>query len=264
MNLINRIDNYLVKSRKEYKRERHYPSDISACVRQLFYKWKNEKPTNPIDATGYWKMGMGNKIHDLVNEFLDSEGMEIINEIANRKKLDFLKHEISYRIDNLFIDEDGELSIIEIKTTYGNGVKWIKDSGMPKESDLMQVMCYMYLEKIPRAYLLYVGRDNAYRCQFKIDIRGDRLCANGRGVHIKFRDIFNKLILLERHLEDNSIPDRCYRAVVKNGDIKDKIQYKKEIYKTDWQCSYCQWKDTCWEECMSDKDNIYYDGKVIE
>ena len=51
INLITQIDNYLLD--KEHKlREAHYPSDISDCMRKLYYKWTQEPESNPITASG--------------------------------------------------------------------------------------------------------------------------------------------------------------------------------------------------------------------
>jgi hypothetical protein len=246
MNLIDKIDSYLIE-RERKKRVSHYPSDASKCLRQLYYKWTDEKESNPIEAGGYWKMSMGNKIHDLINEFLENAGLEIVNEISVKKEIEGLKYPISGRIDNIFIDEDSTMSGIEIKSTYGAGVRAIKNKGL-KESDIFQVLIYMSLSEIKRFYVLYIGRDDGYRVQFVIDIRNDLFCVDGKPIIITFKDIVFRLKLLELAIERREIPDREFKAAIKNGEIKDKFQKDKVIYKTDWQCSYCSYKNKCWKD----------------
>ena len=239
MNLIDKIDKYLCESGSR-PRERHYPSDVSSCLRKLYYKWNSVGESNPTDAGGFWKMRMGDSLHTMIFEFLKDAGLEIQNEVANRKQIEGLKHELSYRIDNLFVDEDGETSGIEIKTSYGRGIVAIQKSQAPKESDLNQICLYMNLEKIPKFYLLYLGRDNGYRTQFLIDYREGKLCANGKVTGVEYDTLIDRLALLEFHLENGKLPHREYMVAIKNGEIRDKYQADKVMYKTDWQCSYCK------------------------
>jgi hypothetical protein len=256
MNLINDIDNFLVEKNTR-KRESHYPSDISSCMRKLYYKWKDEEESNPTDAGGYWKMSMGNAIHDLINEFLEKAGFDIMNEISNKKEVPGLKHPISYRIDNIFMEKE-KLSIIEIKSSYGAGIKNIQREGKPRESDLFQVMLYMFLENIDKAYLLYIGRDNGYRTQFQIDYIQDAIFVNGYKTSYNYNYLIDRLKLVEYYIEKNKLPERDYQVAIKQGEIKDKFQKDKVIYKTDWQCSYCQYCDKCWESDLikyKDSDN---------
>ena len=238
MNLIDQIDNYLIK--KEYhKREAYYPSEVNKCIRQLYYKWTETKESNPITSGALWKMRIGNAIHDMIHEYLLASGMEIVPEVSFKKNIG-LKYPISGRIDDLFIDKDGELAGIEAKTSYGRGIVEIQKSNKPKQDDLNRVIVYMACNlEIKRFYIIYFGRDNAYRTQFIIE-RYDKL-----------EDDFNKLIQrfddLEEALKCKVIPFREFKVAIKNGEIKDKFQKDKIEYKSDWQCRYCQFMNYCWE-----------------
>lgn len=247
MNLIDRIDQFLLKQ-TEKERESYYPSEISKCTRQLYYKWIKQPPSNEMEAGAYWKMQMGNKIHDLIHDFLNDTGLEIIPEISFKKDVD-LNYPISGRIDNLFIDEDSKLAGIEVKTSYGAGIKRLQTAQNPRSEDLMQVIVYMgCIPEIDRFYLLYVGRDNAYRTQFVIE------------KETKTPWTFDKLLNKFRELEDcvftMRLPEREYDVAIKNGEIKKKFQANGVIYTSDWQCMYCRYRDFCWEdEIWEDKTN---------
>lgn len=131
MNLIDKIDNYLIQ--KEYhKRESYYPSEVNKCIRQLYYRWTEQKESNPITAGAIWKMRIGDSIHDMIHDYLKNSGLEIVPEVSFKKDIG-LKYPLSGRIDDLFIDEDGELAGIEAKTSYGQGIINIQKSGHAKE-----------------------------------------------------------------------------------------------------------------------------------
>lgn len=263
MNLINQIDNYLIKKEKSRPRERHYPSDVNACMRQLYWKWTDQPKTNPIDASGLWKMNMGNAIHDLIYEFLEDAEFDIIAEVGGVVEIPELKYPISYRVDYMFIEKDtGNEAIIEAKTSYGRGIKAIQISEKPKEQDLAQVVLYIYLTKIKKCYFLYVGRDNSYRTQFVAEEMNGQIYVDGVLSEVTATLLIQRLMVLEEYLAGDVLPDRDYMAAIKNGEIKDKFQKNNKQYKTDWQCSYCQWKDRCWEEeleecSMSDNSHMF-------
>ena len=237
-NLINSIDNYLL-AEEGHKRTAHYASDVSACLRQLFFKWTEARVSNPIEAGALWKMNFGNAIHDLVATFLDKAGHDVITEVPDRVSIDGLKYPISFRIDNIFIDDDTQMAGIEVKTSFGRGIVEIQKSGSPRDSDVNQVVVYMRaVPDIKRFYILYFGRDNGYRCQFIV---------NRDVVEKVWPTLQSRLESLEVALESNLTPPRDYRAAIKHGERRKMFQKNNVKYKSDWQCDYCKWADMCWE-----------------
>ena len=196
MNLIDQIDNYLIK--KEYhKRNAYYPSEVNKCLRQLYYKWTEEPESNPITPGALWKMRIGDAIHNMIHDYLLESGMEIVPEVSFKKDIN-LKYPISGRIDDLFIDKDGELSGIEAKTSYGRGIVNIQKSRNPKQDDLNQVIVYLYCNpSIKRFYMIYFGRDNAYRTQFIIE-RYDKL-------EHDFNNLIQRFYNLEGHIVEEEV-----------------------------------------------------------
>jgi len=250
MNLIDKVDNLLLE-KEGRKRTSHYPSDITACNRQLYYKWVSMPKSNPMEAGAIWKMEFGNAIHELFGKWLQGLNISVETEVPIKQQIGQLKYPISGRIDNIFIDPDtGDKCGIEVKTSFGRGIKQIQKLQQPKEEHLWQVAIYLNLtDDIKRFYLVYIGRDNSYRTQFEIteyDKTHLKIMTGGRLWGYDFQTIILKLSQLENCIEEIILPDRSYQAAIKNGEIKGKFQYQNQQYKSDWQCVYCQWRNLCW------------------
>lgn len=279
LNLINEIDKYLME---EVTRERkgHYPSDVLSCRRQLFYKWKCIPQTDPPTPGSLLKMKMGDIIHAWVTDILSKCGFDLAveNEDNDGKTKKFkdhrLKKSIRYRTDAIFYDDEGVRSLIEIKSSYGPGIKEIQLNG-PKDSQFAQVLLYMMVEQVQRVYMVFIGRDNGYRTQhiqeadiidsifvpgdYYIDnVRIDGIPAEGNPryemkykgelVPITYDNMVLKFKEIETWIDGNELPPRDYMAAIKNGEVQRKYQYQKKLYSSDWQCSYCYWKSKCWAE----------------
>lgn len=261
MNLIDAIDRYLLTYERR-PRLHHYASDVLSCKRKLWYKWMDAEESNPIRAGVMWKMRIGDSLHEMITGFLRDAGFELVPEVADKKNIIGLLYPISYRVDLLFRDEDGVIAGVDYKTSYGRGITEMQKSGMPKDEHLAQIIVYMECAEIERFYLLYLGRDNAYRTQFVIDWRGDRLCCNGSPIpeSLHFDALINRLAALECALAANLLPSRDYLVAIKNGEIRDKFQHENVEYKSAWQCRYCVFKDNCWRDVVAQ----YRDGNNAE
>lgn len=248
MNFIDKIDTYLL-SRESKKRDVHYVSDVSDCVRKLYYKWTDHPVSNPIEAGALLKMRMGDSVHDLVHEVLSASGCDVIPEMSVRKNYPGLKYPVSMRCDNLFSEKGSqEIEVIEVKSSYGAGIVRIQKSGMPKKEHLAQVCFYGDGFEARKGYLLYIGRDNAYRCQFDTVYEDGAIFLRGRNKPIiQLYELIGKLSFIEDSLEAEVLPNREYWAAIKNGEIRDLFQKDNVKYKSDWQCLYCQYRSACWE-----------------
>jgi len=261
--IINTIDEHLLQQENRV-RERHYPSDVTKCLRQLFYNWTGEEKSNPIEAGALWKMKAGDALHEMIIDIMQESGYDIISEVAGKQSIDGLRHVLSYRIDGLFakgIDTIG----IEIKTSFGRGIKEIQKTQQPKDNDIAQVVMYMELADIKEYHLVYFGRDNAYRTEFLFQMKDDGIYYNGKKSSITFDGLIQRLVILEKHIKDNEIPSREYKVAIKNGEIKEKFQKNKVEYKSDWQCRYCQWRDRCWKQYveLSKQTGQSFHGKEL-
>jgi hypothetical protein len=259
------------------KKDGHWPSEITACPRQIVYRWRGIGESNPIDATGWWRIQLGNSIHELCQTTLEriEQDPEMLKEIgwpgfhvetevrSGKIPVPTLKYPISYRLDNRFVDDDGVKAIAEYKTAFGMAVRKIKEEG-PKDAALAQVIAYLKLstdigEPITRAYIMYVSRDNADRVLFILDMveKGfvlSRLFPNGDLSEMRrfpmtvWDNAVAKLKYIEDCVEAGTLPDRPYLVAIKNNEIKDKFTKDKKEYKSDWHCMYCSYLEKCWGE----------------
>lgn len=276
-NLINLIEKAFSYGQGK-KKDAHWASEITACPRQLVYRWAGVGESNPIDASGWWRIHLGNAIHSLCQDTLAriEQDPEMLKEIgwpgyhieaevrSGKLAVEGLKFPISYRMDNLFVDDDGKLAIAEYKSTFGFGVKAIKEEG-PKDAALMQTIVYLVLSSmigapINRGYIMYVSRDNADRVLFILDViekKGfilSRMFPNGdlnemRKIPASVWDkAKEKLRFVETCVENQTLPDRPYLVAIKNGEVKNKFTKDKIEYKSDWHCMYCSYLTKCWGE----------------
>jgi hypothetical protein len=248
MNLIDSIDRYLL-SREDRKRKSHYASDITACRRQLYWKWTGEEKTNPPDAGAFWKMKMGEEAEQIIYDWAEwaveqGEIQSYDTQVHYRVQPEGFAHPIGMRFDLVI---DGSVGV-EIKTSFGQGIKAIQKTGSPKNEHLYQVAAYIKLTPVKNFKMIYFGRDNSYRTEFDITDHERGLLVKGQLIELDINDVLARLIDVELALQLGRLPDRDFQVAIKNGEIRDKFQADGDIYKSDWQCRYCDWKDKCWAD----------------
>lgn len=260
-NLINEMDK-VISSDTPHKRTGHYPSDVLNCSRAIIYSWKNLSPSDPISFGGFYKMRIGDCIHDMLTDIIIKTATleNIETEVEIKIQPPRLSYEIRGRLDMIF-DYEGEKIGAEIKTSYGRGIVEIMKTGRPKEEHVAQCICYMEMTGINKFILLYLGRDNAYRTQFLVHKHNDKYYCNGLELKITFNRILDKLYYIEKHLNDDTIPDREYNVCIRNFEIVQKYIEKGMNYNTSWQCSYCKYKSYCWQTKTSMSGKHYHQGE---
>lgn len=273
--LIDQLDQYLLDRPKRDQKQRWYPTDMLKCGRQLFYKKTIEKPSNPIEAGALWKMEAGNALHDMIVGFIrEAIDPDVEEEVEFLGPLDGLPGEeaadpaapwiISGRVDAVFT-QNGKKTAAEIKTSYGQGIKRIQQLGQPKKDHLAQAICYLELTDIEEIWLLYFGRDNGYRTVFKIRLNApERPVCEHNGVEtyidqsLYFDSLMARLRPIEAMIKAGEMPDRDFQAAIVKGEVKDKFVRQGKTFKSDWQCSYCDFQSLCWIDEMlkhADGDN---------
>jgi hypothetical protein len=134
-----------------------------------------------------------------------------------------------------------------MKSTYGAGTRYVEKDG-PKAEHVAQVALYTYFSPIKRFLLYYVSRDDGYDCVFSIVRTEDQFRVNGTSSDDPVPAILARWAYVEEAVALHSIPRRDHRAAIKDGVIRDYYQCNNVKYKTDWQCSYCAYKTTCWKK----------------
>jgi hypothetical protein len=231
------------------------PSYFNKCIRQLWYKKSNTPASNPLESHSYIKFELGHATHEKIQNVLKEMGLWVRGETFQEKH--FLGFKWVYRIDGEIKDKNGNRYIMEIKSIYASGY-----TAKEKEADAdheLQLYFYMLLENIDRGIILYIGRDNGRMIEYHYT---KETLQHKYGPYIQERQ--QKLHRLFQLLETKELPEREYNAVFKNvgNELSDSFQKDNLKYKTDWQCSYCQWKGLCWDDVIQGMKEykFYYNG----
>lgn len=267
LNLIDSLYRYFEeqeKVREPQDKITFAPSYLNACGRQIFYKKTGQTPTNPPDLPARFKMHFGTLMHTEIQRMLSEIGhLESFEEFRTTEYEGLV---FNYFYDGI-LNVEGERHIMEIKTIYGAGFDAIKEN--PKEDHLIQAVSYMVFEKIPRAVILYIGRDNGYMVQHHLRAENKTLFVNDKDTNYLrlWKDKIQKMKELVLMIEAGVLPERDFQIVLKNskGIITDNFQYKNEKYKSDWNCNYCSFKDLCWQKEFEQikNHNFYIGGQFI-
>lgn len=271
MKILNSFDEWLV-SKDQWPKQSHYASQINACMRQQYYDWVGAEKTNIPTPGNYLKMEMGKAIESVFEKWIIwaikkksvISGKYIIvgynNQWKEKYSIDGLKYPITCKIDFILEIETSKkerhLVGVEVKSSFGQGIKNIYRTQEPKIDYLYQIYCYTALTPFKTFIHPYFGRDNGYRTEFFIKGYDYYLNVYGAWGAKKYDFDFNKLIAKLKHIElsieKKILPARDYKAAIKNGEVKDKYQHHGIMYKSDWQCMYCDYRDLCWKkECMT-------------
>lgn len=259
------------EQREERERSRsHYPSGLCAvkkdgsfigkCRRALYYELTLAPRTDPIEPVALFKMDLGNVVHDFADavvnkrllqtgsppEAFDDAEKSIGREIAVKWEEKGLLYPVSGRLDKRFRWDDKNVAT-EWKSTYGRGIDGIKRDG-PREDAVLQVTAYLRQKVAPvQEYVLsYIAMDSGYVYSF-----GMTMIPKTGQVKVVFlnsgsetvspwtwADIKRALATVEEAVEQESLPERDYHAVVREGRLDDR--------KSHWRCRYCGYRSLCW------------------
>jgi len=256
VNILNRFDAYLTRP-YERKRRSHHPSDVTSCLRQLAYKWNNVPESDPPTAGNIIKMKFGALAEDeLLLPWLKWEKEQgNIKSLVTQEEVTGQEPDLEYNIhgyeDFRIVTNDNEKIGIECKSSFGRGIVNIQKTGEPKPEHLMQVYLYLRYGTAERYYLVYIGRDNGYRCQFDIRKHEAGLTYDGKLMEIDHNKLISRLAMAEATIGETVLPDREYVAAIRDGEFVDKFQRNKVEYKQNWQCGYCNWRSECWKEQLA-------------
>lgn len=270
MNIINSFDDFLLQSETREKRT-HNPSDLTACLRQLYYKWNGVEKSNPPTAGNIIKMQFGNLAEELLVPWLDNEvhkghiqGYEQQVEVwSNEPDLEIQLH--GYQ-DFVLTRPDGVKVGLECKSSFGQGIKYIQSTGKPKPEHLVQCYAYMKYGEPKEYWLFYIGRDNGYRTCFYLRYNNGAMSCDGEPVDIDWDYYIGRMQLSESTIDGEFPPGREFKAAIKDGEVRAKFQRNNKEYKSDWQCNYCDWRDKCWQPLIDNSKNgtMYYGEEVVE
>lgn len=286
MKLLQATENYLISKVRlpVLKEEFFYPTEasvelpatakdpakvIGTCMRAAWYRYMGEFKGQAFSAYTHWIFLTGKSVEEGLTENWKQMGIWVDNNIKFRSK----EHHVSGEIDCVVRDPaTGDLILVEAKTYYGyeatkeicgNPKKGIP--GQPKDSNLLQILIYLYLHKhiFTRGKLLYIDKVCQNNAEFDIQLSEE----NGRTypvvngiVQRRFavEDIFARYNKLSLYVSEKEIPARDFEleySAQKISDLWDKKEIAKtryEAWKTkgtpigDWNCRYCRYKEECY------------------
>lgn len=224
------------------------PSSFSACRKQIYLKKRNVKPSDPIDTVALLKMRFGTVLHTEIENIVKKLG--ILIESEKLKTAVFNGLNFRYKTDGKIV-LNKQRTIMEIKTTSSGALRVVRDEA--KGTDVVQMVLYMIFENIANGVLLYVGRDSALIEEYAV-AKGDHLYL---AAIAEIERKIQELKRLEVQIKTGVIPERDCQIVMKNtnGFVSEKFQKDKVIHKSDFQCSYCQWKSLCWRSELEEIKN---------
>lgn len=257
----------------------HYPSSASCvikneyneevvvgkCLRDAYWKAKSVKPSNPMTARGARICAYGKAIERFEIEQYKQIGIWRGN---NVKFID-PRYAISGESDCIIFDKDIKgLRGVEVKSGYdykfrsevlGTPTK----TGKPKYEHVLQTMFYIDYFKIP-FNLVYIDRGNAARGEYEITLNSDGTPnINGQKLNngLSIPRCMSRFKQLDEHLTDGTIPRRDFQLKYSKDKLdilnntrrlrkiqKEEFEKNKDLDLGDWQCSYCDYKDYCWNK----------------
>jgi hypothetical protein len=260
MKFLSQIDSHV--SEREYekmnkrKRTSHHPSGISKCLRRQFYEWKQETVTNYTDTVAVYRMALGTMIHTLFSNAI--EGMHFDSIEVEKELLDFydgLDYPFHGYID-IYVKENMATYAIEVKSSFGYFIKEIKDNNAPRPDDVIQTLIYQVMdESIQQSSLIYLARDTFYRTEFVFP-RDEHMLS------LIKQAMISRASALEHAVTHNILPDREYNVALSNGEVKERFQRNKVVYKSDWQCRLCPFVSKCYAEEI--RKGVDFMGEVVQ
>lgn len=195
------------KKDEEYKKKprsgKWNPGKLGRCYRHQFYNRKNEPKSNPPDDKTLMLFRLGTMIHEDIQGLLPEDKVEV---------------EVTKDDLHGFVDYVGEDFVVDFKSAGQWAFKKVSKAGYKPEENmvnLFQVVAYAYLLGLPKAFLVYVSKDNYQMVEFEIKVKHweDELEA--------------ELSILRGFWDQDRLPPPSPRAY--NGK----------------ECNYCEWADHC-------------------
>ena len=244
-------------------RRAFYASDATKCERALAWAVTGVPKSNPEYSVQTLNIfALGDAVHEIMEDrYRKIPGWKFYPEhpgeinVVHEDKPEFL---LSYRVDGVLLREDWarkdlfgletDKFVCEFKTIadfpYKVGrnrqkeVYWYGAEMVPKLDHFAQLQMGMAGEGAEYGILHYHNKNNGSEAIHVI--RADQDYIN---------NMIDRLWAIQIDAQNGKIPDRPFSAYPnknRTGLMKSKT-VDGEISRTAWQCTYCDWRDKCWE-----------------
>ena len=284
--LFQDMDRHLTRPRFKAARSKYfYPSEASVeitdkngdrkveggCLRAAYFRLTEDYEGSPHTAHSEYIFIQGSSVEKFLVNLWKEMGIWVANSVK------FVDHEnnISGELDAILMEpSNGQSYGVEVKSFYGyNAEKEIMGNkyqkGFPKMSHLLQTLIYLnhFQDRLPYFRIVYFDRGGSKRRTFKIELHkeGNIVYPKVEGDIIRsftVNDILSRYQELKEYLETGTVPPNDFELQYSDAKIEDfyekgkvgKTKYeafkkgklKQYEYIGDWQCSYCNYKETCW------------------
>jgi len=298
---------------------------VGECMRKTWYDWMGFGKYVSSTAIPSPRMSRLWQVGDLLGDMFVKEFKEAGLWIGDEVPFYIPELKVSGRVDLLIKDpykapkppgrpSPDQTIGIEFKTVGGwMGVKGpiisTKDTPLgPKPENVLQCLVYLsYFSKwgINKWILLYIDRamgqseanPKHYNCHtISIDDNDHPVISNDEGTvtwdHITVSDVLRRYQVLDKYIQDKTIPPRDYAIQYTNAQIITKYQngslnktdtssveaYLKRngkkaedvtdddvcvLTKGDWRCQYCDYKSICYSDTPDKGPDIVEDPTVV-
>lgn len=200
------IDKFYTENQKNKEQTRFYITDAGKCPRAVFFKLKNVQREG-LNARILRIFEHGEHIHRNIFNILYRLRVGVTTEIPIPAQ-----EIVSGRADAILCI-DKENYVLDIKSINSMIFRTLLE---PKQDNVFQIQLYMHYFNIKKGILLYIDKDQQEMKEFTLDY--DQQMVEG---------LLNGFNDLKTKVEKDIMPKRL-------------VDYPKN-----WQCQYCQFKQTC-------------------
>ena len=285
--LITRLREYVEdqeKNREAYEKKSYWASENNACSRQVFWRWKKEKATNPPSVSGLQIMRTGKKVEEQIVEDWNKMGILVSppeGEDQYHIEVERFGVKITGKLDAIIKEktDDGKNieTPVEIKSYYGDYQEYRLFDLQPNESYAKQLAIYMDALNKDRGILYMINRGSGRQFQFivtrkpkkyKIEVatyireddnpdnETERLEFKIGFLEFTLEDAYRHFAEIDKYVKVNKLPPAQFQYKYPITLSSLKLQKNNAISKArtgkavlgDWQCKYCSYKVKCLKE----------------
>lgn len=240
MTFLEKIKAALVESDRLNLRDRrgHYASSNLSCLRDQYWSWKGEPPTNPTDYVGAMKMLVGDAVEKAivgsVMPRLQTMGLRVVGSQvscggSNPNWDGYMDAILAAKTE----DGKEKFLVVEIKTKSGYGADLFWDNVDPTDEYLIQLG--LYLKDAHEKGLTNIG------CLFYV-LLSDKTFGEIVVVNCKYDDLTKSVVVVNYEKSDGTLGriDKSYdlTKALKRWEILDKHIAEGVAPKGEYQYKY--------------------------
>ena len=242
------LDKHVARLEEEREPDGYWhPSGLFGCPRKAIYEMRGTEKSNPPDARAKRVFRVGNILHEFIQEAISLDE-EVVAFYAEVKIFD-AERRIKGAVDGLALLSSGRWLGLEFKSINSMAFKF---GDLPKPDHKGQASVYMELlrefggtgkladgtpiiipplgESLTRFLFAYVSKDDLQVEEFSM-LWSDH----------KAEVLEERLRVLEAYEESGDLPPRLPPTVKTNKKTG------KTTSARNYMCSYCAFKDRCWD-----------------